>query len=107
MNKLEIRLSYKNCYILKRALRDKIIEKEESLEKLKTNPETKDECLYYLSQLGYSTDQANNTLKEFDEEYNKLFKELAEEKRALDEITEEIVNVTDKHGISQVKNNSD
>lgn len=103
MSKLEIKLSYKNCCILKHALRDKITRKEESLEKLKNNPETKDECLYYLNQLGYSDEEANNTLKEFEEEYNKLFKELEEEKRALESITEEMIRATDKHGYSWYK----
>ncbi|MBU3107161.1 hypothetical protein [Clostridium gasigenes] len=98
MSKFNIKLSYKNCCILKHALRDKIVKKEELLEKLKTNKETKNECLYYLNELGYTEEQANNTLKEFDKEYDKLSKGLDEEKRALAVITEEMIKASYKHG---------
>lgn len=103
MSKLDIRLSYKNACILKHALRDKVDAKKDTLEKLKIIPEIKGDCLAYLIELGYTEEESNNTLKEFDEEYKVLFKELKEEQRALEVLTEEMINATDKHGVSWYK----
>jgi hypothetical protein len=68
MSKLNIQLSYKNACILKHALRDKIKEKEESL---------------FLDTL--------STMWNIPvEERLRIEKELEEEKRALEALTEEI-----------------
>lgn len=106
MSKFNIKLSYKNCCILKHAIRDQITNKEGLLEKLKSNQETKDECIHYLKELGYSNEQAINTVKEFDEDYQKLYKELEEEKSALKAITEEMIKASFKHGKAWYKPSS-
>lgn len=77
MSKLGIVLSYKNCCILKHALRDKIQEKEEWL-------------------------KANSDGNENHEEDRKEFEE---EKRALAAITEEINWRMNRHGFSFKPNN--
>lgn len=68
MSKFNFNLSYKNCCILKHALRDKVQIKEENIRVSDVN------CVSYSETLS-------------NEEY---LKELEEEKRALTAITEEI-----------------
>lgn len=68
MSKFNLNLSYKNCCILKHALRDKILNKENNI------------CISDMKGEVYSEDMTNE----------KYLKELEEEKRVLEAMTEEM-----------------
>lgn len=78
MSKLDIKISYKNACILKHALRDKI----------KTNEETKEI-------IGREISKGKEVLDV--EAYSKFLKEIEEEQRALDAITEQIYISMNSH----------
>lgn len=71
MSKLDINISYKNACILKHALRDKINTKEETKKIIESE----------ISKGKYILNK---------EAYSEFLKELEEEKRALEAITEEV-----------------